>query len=75
MWILPKYIYPKIQSAELKKVNKLKSPNEELPSLAWEGEESNHKWKRREGPRRESGLYGGRGGERDLSRYWVREKV
>jgi hypothetical protein len=47
-------------------------------SPTWEREESNHKWGKRKGPGRESGLGERRvrrGGEGNLIWYWVREKV
>jgi hypothetical protein len=45
----------KIQSTELKNVNKLKGPSEDPLNPTWEGEEGNQKGQRREGPGRESG--------------------
>jgi hypothetical protein len=54
-WILTKkkkYRIPKIQSTELKKLNKLKCPVR-MPQTTWETEESNHKKEGREGPERE----------------------
>jgi hypothetical protein len=54
------YRIPKLQSTELKKVNKLKCTTEDASVR----EESNHKWEEREGPGRESGWGWGNGRER-----------
>ena len=57
-----RYRIPKIQSTDLKSVNKLESPSQDASvSPTWEREESNHKWRGREGPGRESGQGVGRG--------------
>jgi hypothetical protein len=63
-----RYRIPKIQSTDLKSVNKLESPSQDASvSPTWEREESNHKWRGREGPERKSKWEGSRGrGEPDL---------
>ena len=73
-WILAKkkkrkkkYRIPKIQSTELKKVNKLKCPNEDASVLLGREKKAitigKQKWMRE-----------GVGGEGNLRWYWVREK-
>ena len=63
------YRIHKIQSTEFKRLNKLKCSREDTSVPLTKGEESNHKWRGREGLGRESGWdVGGVGdrGEPDL---------
>ena len=56
-----KYRIPRIYSTELKKVSKLKCPNEDPPhplSPTWKRKESNHKYGGMEGSGKENGLGG-----------------
>ena len=70
-----RYRIPKIQSTDLKSVNKLESPSQDASvSPTWEREESNHKWRGREGTGRVSGWGREWVRERNLIWFWVREK-
>jgi hypothetical protein len=61
------YRIPKIQSTELKMVNKLKCPSEDASSVPLgRDKKAITKWGRREGPRREGGKWKGQEGEHDL---------
>ena len=69
------YRIHKIQSTEFKRLNNLKCSREDTSVPLTKGEESNHKWRGREGLGRESGWDVGEWEvEGNLIWYWVRKK-